>query len=109
MSSIIVIGDVDTVTGFRLAGVKEAYVHEDAAHTDEIIRSALTRDIGILIITERAAEDARPLVDRLRARKGIVKPVIVEIPDKRGPLEREDVLRKMIRRIVGTEVTLEER
>jgi len=109
LSSVMVIGDIDTVTGFRLAGVAEAYVHEDAARTQDLIRASLQRDVAVLIITERAAEDVRTLVDRLRSRKGIVKPVIVEIPDKKGPLGKEDLLRKMIRRIVGTEVTLEEK
>lgn len=107
MSEILVIGDEDTVTGFRLAGIREGLVHTEPAITERCIREGLQRDVGVVIITDRVAEEVRGLLDRLRREKGRVKPIFVEIPDKRGPLEAEDRLQQLVRRVVGADIRLE--
>lgn len=109
MSSVVVIGDEDTVTGFRLAGIQETLVHRDVPQTEHFIRETLQRDVGVVIITDRVAAQVGGLLDRLRMEKSRVKPIFVEIPDKRGPLEAEDRLQHLIRRVVGTDITLEAR
>ena len=109
MSNIVIIGDEDSVVGFRLAGIREALIHTDARETERFILDALQRDVGVVIITDRAASEVRGLLDRLRMEKGRVKPIFVEIPDKRGPLEAEDRLQQLVRRVVGTDITLEAR
>ncbi len=109
MSEIAVIGDEDTVVGFRLAGVKDVCIHRDADGTDRYIRESLERDVGVIIITDRCAAEVRGLLDRLRSERTRVKPIFVEIPDKRGPMEGMDGLQRLIRRVVGAEVTLEAR
>ena len=107
MSEVVVIGDEDTVTGFRLAGIREVLVHADAAATESYIRDSLQRDVGLVIITDRVAEEVRDILDRLRREKGRVKPIFVEIPDKRGPLKAEDRLQQLVKRVVGADITLE--
>ena len=107
MSSVAVVGDEDTVVGFRLAGVRLCQVHAEPADTERFIRETLQADVGVVIITERVASEVRGTIDRLRGEKGRVKPIFVEIPDKRGPMESEDRLQKLVRRVVGTEVTFE--
>jgi V/A-type H+-transporting ATPase subunit F len=107
LNSIVVVGDEDTVTGFRLAGVKDSLIHESADETERFVRSTLQRDVGVVVITERVASEIRELMERLRGEKGRVRPIFVEIPDKRGPMESEDRLQKLVRRVVGTEVTFE--
>ncbi len=109
MTEIVVIGDEDTVTGFRLAGVREGLIHTSSAATDAYIRQSLQRDVGLIIITDRAAEEVRDTLDLLRREKGRVKPIFVEIPDKRGPLRAEDRLQQLVRRVVGADITLEAR
>ena len=109
MSSVVVIGDRDTVVGFRLAGISQCHVHDQPPETERFIREALGADVGVVIITERAASEVRGTIDRLRGEKGRVKPIFVEIPDKRGPMGGEDRLQKLIRRVVGAEVSLEAR
>jgi V/A-type H+-transporting ATPase subunit F len=107
LNDIVVVGDEDTVTGFRLAGVKDCHVHTNPAETEEFIRNTLQRDVGVVIITDRVASGIRELMNRLRSERGRVRPIFVEIPDKRGPVRGEDMLENLIRRVVGTEVTLE--
>ena len=109
MSNVVIIGDEDSVVGFRLAGIREALIHTDAREAERFILDALQRDVGVVIITDRAASEVRGLLDRLRMEKGRVKPIFVEIPDKRGPLEAEDRLQQLVRRVVGTDITLEAR
>ena len=109
MSSVVVIGDRDTVVGFRLAGISRCHVHDQPSETERFIREALSADVGVVIITERAASEVRGTIDRLRGEKGRVKPIFVEIPDKRGPMTGEDRLQNLIRRVVGVEVSLEAR
>jgi V/A-type H+-transporting ATPase subunit F len=109
LNDIVVIGDEDTVVGFRLAGVVDSLVHENPAETDRFIRDCLQRDVGVVVITDRVAAEVSELLGRLRSEKGRVKPIFVEIPDKRGPLEAEDRLQQLVRRVVGAEITLEAR
>jgi len=107
LSEIAVIADEDTVVGFRLAGVVRTHVHSDPARTEAFIRDMMTKNVGVVVITHAVAAQIPGFVDRLRREKGRVEPIIVEIPDKGGPLEYDDGLRKMIRRVVGTDMVLE--
>lgn len=109
MNDIVVIGDIDTVVGFRLAGIKDYLVHTDSGETERFIRETLQRDVGVVIITDRVAAEVSDLLGRLRSEKGRVKPIFVEIPDKRGPIVTEDRLQHLVRRVVGAEISLEAR
>ncbi|MFO7791741.1 MAG: V-type ATP synthase subunit F, partial [Candidatus Saliniplasma sp.] len=65
-------------------------------------------DVGVVLLSERIAEDIRDEMDRISEEKELY-PVIIEIPDKKGPLEdKEDPLNKKIRRAVGIDITSEE-
>ncbi|MBN1894913.1 V-type ATP synthase subunit F [bacterium] len=94
-----VIGDEDTVLGFRLVGVEG-----EVAETPEEILFALkkafqTDDVGIIIITERLAERVRADVEKYLYKTTF--PLIIEIPDAQGPLEGRGTVRDMIRAAVG--------
>lgn len=106
MSEVVVVGDQDTVTGFRLAGVDNTHVHQGEAETREFVRSAVDRDAGIVVITQSVAEEIRGYLDRVRRERALVSPVFVEIPDRAGP-RGEDRLQQLIKRVLGTEVSLE--
>lgn len=99
-----VIGDPSTVLGFRLAGVKDAHETEDPREALEALK-ALFRDkeVGLIIITEGLADKLRGEIDRLT--RGVVTPLLVEIPDKGGPIERKvDPIKELVRRAVGVEI-----
>ncbi|RZN44369.1 MAG: V-type ATP synthase subunit F [Methanophagales archaeon ANME-1-THS] len=106
---IAVIGDSDTAAGFRLAGIKEVYEYSSEAG-EEVARvlDKLTREaVAIIIINERIAADARTRakIKEINEKKKGVIPIIVEVPDKKGPMEKElDEIGQLIKRAVGLAV-----
>ena len=124
---IAVIGDPETATGFRLAGVTAVFECSEGAGTgtgagagsdggEEVARvlERLARDGGegngglrIIVITERLAAEtkAREKIKEINARKKGVIPIIIEVPDKKGPLAKEiDEIGWLIKRAVGVAV-----
>ncbi|MFQ5975092.1 MAG: V-type ATP synthase subunit F [Candidatus Hydrothermarchaeales archaeon] len=105
--NISVVADHTTVTGFRLAGIKDCHEVEKSEDAEEVLRS-LTKeeDMGMIIITEAIAEKLRGEIDALI--EGKVTPLIVEIPDSKGPLPgKEDPIRRLVKRAVGVEIKYE--
>jgi len=103
IGKVAVIGDEDTVVGFRLAGVLKAEVAVDGASARRaLVEFSRDSDISLIIITERLAEQVRDVIEELSTRP---YPVIVEIPDKRGRLEgRVSPLRKLVKQAIGVEL-----
>jgi vacuolar-type H+-ATPase subunit F/Vma7 len=104
---IALIGDRHTSYGFRLAGIKRTFLIEELKTKDmrETLRSLYIGNIGIILITEKAADEIRSALDEVnRFRKGIM-PIILEIPDSGGPLVGKiDPMRGLIKRTVGFEL-----
>ncbi len=102
---IAAIGDQTTVAGLRLVGIREAHVAstgEDAERKFEELLGA--EGVGLIVITETLAEGMRQRLLRFAERKAAV-PIVVEIPDKLGPLPKKvDIIKKLARRAVGVEV-----
>ena len=94
-----VIGDEDTVLGFKLAGV-EGVVTENADDAREALEKAFQmEDLGVIIIPERIAAGMRQIVDRYVYKTTF--PLIIEIPDRLGPLEDRGSIRDLVRAAVG--------
>lgn len=93
-----VIGDKDTVTGFSLAGVKKKVTAESRDETKNAFEEFMHMpDMKVIIITEKLAEDIREEIDRHRG----TWPVVVEIPDKKGKMERTDPVERLIKKVTG--------
>jgi V/A-type H+-transporting ATPase subunit F len=101
---ISVVGDFDTITGFRLAGIKDAYEVEEPAEAVETLKKLVKdEEIGLVIITERLADEIRKETEAIF--EGRITPLMVEIPDKGGPIEKKvDPIKELIRRAVGVEI-----
>ncbi len=106
---IAIIGDPETAMGFKLAGVKEVYEYptggeDDVAHAlDKLAKEG----VAIIIINERLAAEAknREKIREINSKKRSVIPIIIEVPDKKGPLEKEvDEIGELIKRAVGVAV-----
>ncbi|MFW6344516.1 MAG: V-type ATP synthase subunit F [Sediminispirochaetaceae bacterium] len=94
-----VIGGEDAVLGFGMVGVdgRIAGSQEDA---EKAFSEALgDKDVGIIIITEQAASFIRSKVDTYLYSRSF--PLIVEIPDRDGPMEGRLELREMVNRAIG--------
>ncbi|MFB0520267.1 MAG: V-type ATP synthase subunit F [Desulfatiglandales bacterium] len=103
---IALIGDRHTVYGFRLAGIRRTLLMEDIRQEDVrgILKGLFDEGIGIILVTEKVAEQIRNILEEVsRFRKGIM-PIVVEIPDSGGPMVKKiDPMRELIKRTVGFE------
>lgn len=102
-SKIAIIADQDTVTGFMLGGVKEGYPVEDSKQAGKFLEELVGKDYSIIITTEKIGDELRDKIDSLTSERAL--PMIIEIPDKTGSIEREtDPLRELIKRVIGVEM-----
>ncbi|MBN2104011.1 V-type ATP synthase subunit F [bacterium] len=97
-----VIGDADTVLGFSLADV-DGKVVNTPEETSEALKNAFqNEDLGIIVITERVAQQIRHEVDQYIYKTTF--PLIIEIPDREGPIQGRGSVRDMIRAAVGIQL-----
>jgi V/A-type H+-transporting ATPase subunit F len=104
-SKIAVIGDRDTVAGFRMVGVNEWFTPKSPAETrDKLLEFFRDPHMGLVIITEPLAKQVENTVNQLASSP---VPVIMLIPDRHGATGTHDaVLKEMIRRAVGIEISI---
>jgi vacuolar-type H+-ATPase subunit F/Vma7 len=104
---IALIGDRHTVHGFRLAGIRRAFLIDEIRTGDirALLRELFSGEIAVMLITERVAEELGELLEEAtRFKKGII-PILVEIPDSGGPMvTRPDPIRTLIKKTVGFEI-----
>ncbi len=97
-----VIGDEDTVLGFRYAGIPGETVADVDAARQAFQRALKLPDVGIVIITDRVADTIRPTVNAQRF--GQALPLVVEVPGPKGPSPQRQDLLALIREAVGIRV-----
>ena len=104
MSSVAIIGDIDTVSGFRLGGVKKAEVVNTSEEAIAAFDKFLNNDeISIIILTQVMANEIREHINRQVGSN--VLPMIIEIPDKDGSSEgSSDQINDLIKRVIGVEM-----
>lgn len=97
-----IIGDEDTVLGFRMVGVSGKV----AANADEARRAFEAvledRENCIIIITERVADMIRPMVDKFLFTESF--PLIVEIPDRNGTKPGRPGIRETVNTAIGLKI-----
>jgi V/A-type H+-transporting ATPase subunit F len=97
-----VIGDDDARLGFSMVGVEGREVR-NASQAEAAFQDALAdNEIGIIIMTERAADLIRDLVNRTLFSGRF--PLVVEIPDRRGPIEGRPTVREMVNQAIGIKI-----
>ncbi|MFH2115415.1 MAG: V-type ATP synthase subunit F [Spirochaetota bacterium] len=94
-----VIGDEDTVLGFGMVGVEGAVAGSVAEAEDAFDNALENPEIGILVVTERAAQLIRPRVDRILFSDTF--PLIVEIPDRLGRMVGRPTIRETVNTAIG--------
>ena len=97
-----VIGDEETLLGFSLVGVEgtEVKTAEDVKTTlNEIIKN---KNIGIILIIEKFAEMSRDFIEEFIYTQSF--PLIIEIPDRGGPLADRKSVDGIIRDSVGVKI-----
>ena len=93
MTKVFVIGDEITVTGLKLAGMKDSHVA-----TPETVGSVLDKvsESEIIVITHSLYQTARKRIDKMKDK------IVIETPDAKGG--GEDVVNKIIRDVIGFEI-----
>ena len=105
---VSVIADRDSVMGFALAGIKDLYAVDNREEAKNALAEVMQNpDMGVVIITERYALYLQEDIRRWREEKPLY-PLIVQIQDKKGELEREDPIRILIKRAVGLDIKASE-
>jgi vacuolar-type H+-ATPase subunit F/Vma7 len=100
--SIWVLGSIETVTAFALAGVGGRAV-ERRAEILSALHEAVGRDgIRILAVEEGIAALAREEIDRLKL--DARAPLVVEVPGPGGPSEERQTALDLVRRVLGIRV-----
>lgn len=94
-----IIGDEDTVLGFELVGVEGRTVTSEAEARDAFENALGDQEIGIIIMTEKAAQLIRTTVDRYTFTAEF--PLIVEIPDRTGPSPDKPDMRTLVNQAIG--------
>lgn len=100
--SFFVIGDEETVLGFKLVGVQGIAITKDDEIHDAFRDAIANRSGKVILITERLAKIIYPDVVRQRASMSL--PFVVEIPDRHGPLPSRKSITEMIREAVGISI-----
>lgn len=101
-SKIAVMADQDTVTGFMLGGVKDGFPVDNMEEAGEKLKQ-LAKEYSIIITTEKIGDNFRETIDKISSESAL--PMIIEIPDKKGSIDREsDPIRDLIKRVIGVEM-----
>jgi V/A-type H+/Na+-transporting ATPase subunit F len=97
------IGDEDTVGGFRLAGVSGRVATNPGEASAALDAAVSMADCGIIIITERLAEDIQRQIEAIRMERE--RPLILEIPGPEGPVPGRKGLREFVQEAVGMRIS----
>ncbi len=102
---IALVADRSTSSCFRLAGLSDISVVDDAKDAEKRLEELLERpDVGIILITERLTDQVPGLAEKTVDRK---RPLIISIPEMHGPaVVKTDLIVELIRRKAGIEVKL---
>lgn len=96
---VLVIGHPEAVLGFSLAGV-QGQAASNAAEANKALDDALvSRDNGIILVTQDVAAMIQPRMDDLKLRSTI--PLVVEIPSPAGVPENQPSLSEIVLKAIG--------
>ncbi|MGA1795454.1 MAG: V-type ATP synthase subunit F [bacterium] len=96
------IGDKDTVAGFSLVGIEGCVAHSRSDALRALKQALNTKDIGIILITEKLAEEIRPAIDELLSQRKCT--LILRIPDMNGALDCGRNIEEFVLSAVGVKV-----
>lgn len=96
------IGDEYTVLGYSLVGIQGLVANNAQEATDALNIATKDSDVGIILITQKVASEIRQLVDT--ARLEMSTPIVLEIPDRQGPIEGRESALSVVQRLIGIKV-----
>lgn len=102
MRFFLISDNIDTQVGLRLLGVEGVVVHEreEILHALESLRAS--RDVGILLVTEKIAALIPEELKRLRLSRKL--PLITVIPDRHGSRRHKDFITRYVQEAIGVKI-----
>ena len=99
MRFFLISDNADTRVGMRLAGIEGAVVRTKQEVDDAIDDAIRSKDIGIVLITEKLAGLIPERMSDLRLSKE--PPLVVEIPDRHGTKRKKDSITRYVNESLG--------
>ncbi len=102
MRFFLISDNTDTQTGMRLAGIEGVVTHDAQAVQSALNEALAQRDIGMILVTEKIADDFVQIVDE--AKKDPEAPLILAIPDRHGSALGKDRITRYVREAIGVKI-----
>jgi len=99
---LFLIGDKVTVLGYNLVGIPGVVVNNSEEANEALKKAIQDTDMGIVLITQRIASEIQPLVDEAKLK--MATPIVLEIPDRHGPVEDKESALDIVQRLIGIKV-----
>lgn len=101
MKFFLISDNVDSMIGMRLAGVEGVRVADAEAAESAVARARADSEIGILLMTPKAAALCPDTVNELKQSN---RPLLVVIPDADGNGAAGDTVTQYIRDAIGVKI-----
>lgn len=99
---LFIIGDEFTVLGYSLVGIRGIVVSDREEAASALKEATQDPDVGILLVTQPVASEIQPLLDEVKLKMAM--PVVLEIPDRSGPIEGRESTLAIVQRLIGIKV-----
>lgn len=99
MKMYLVSDNIDTQIGLRLVGIDGCVAHEREEIMDAIDKAFGDEDLGVLILTEKAAAPVKDYIAQIRMTRHT--PLVIEIPDRHGSRDIAESINRMVQESIG--------
>ena len=107
MSEIAMVGDRDSILGFKALGVS-IFPAETKDEAIGILRNLIQQEFKIAFITEQVAPDAEIIADEMKGHESLsdrTMPVIMMIPSNRGSMGvGMQRMQELVRKAAGADI-----
>ena len=102
MKGFLISDNHDTLVLLKLAGIDGIVTHGPLETAKALTDALSMKNLGILLMTELAAESIPEKVKEIRSSGKL--PLLVEIPDRHGTRRGKDFLTRYIRESIGVKL-----
>ncbi|WP_456398926.1 V-type ATP synthase subunit F [Mesoaciditoga sp.] len=102
MRFFLISDNIDTQIGLRLVGVKGVVVHEREEILDAVKKAKKMKDVGVILMTEKIADEIPEVVYELRTSKSL--PLLTIIPDRHGTKRPKDFITRYVKEAIGVKL-----
>lgn len=102
MKVFVISDNVDTQKGMRLAGIPGCVAHGRQEVIKAIDQVLEDKDIGVLLITEKAQEQALDYISDIKLNRRL--PLITGIPDRHGFRKNKNAITDYIKEAIGIKI-----